>query len=94
MKPHFVFKLNSWVIILGVVLALFTSRTDGATTTNTNQPAASLAERAPELKVADRFLLAIPKNGFGKDYLFTASLIPQAQAATSTGLAVSRPCRA
>jgi hypothetical protein len=43
--------------------------------------------RAPELRVADRFLLAIPKEGFGKDYLFTASLIPQAQAATSTGLA-------
>jgi hypothetical protein len=42
---------------------------------------------APELKVADRFLLAIPKTGFGKDYLFTASLIPQARAATSTGLA-------
>jgi hypothetical protein len=41
---------------------------------------------APPLQVADRFLLAIPKSGFGKDYLFTASLIPQAQAATSTGL--------
>ena len=32
-------------------------------------------------------LLAIPRAGFGKDYLFTASLIPQARAATSTGLA-------
>ncbi len=42
---------------------------------------------APELRVADRFLLAIPKAGFGKDYLFTASIIPQARAATSTGLA-------
>lgn len=42
---------------------------------------------APELKVADKFLLVIPKAGFGKDYLFTASLIPQARAATSTGLA-------
>src|SRR5579871_2619441 len=42
---------------------------------------------APELKVADKFLLAIPKSGFGKDYLFTASLIPQERAATSTGLA-------
>ncbi|HTL54154.1 MAG TPA: zinc-dependent metalloprotease [Candidatus Limnocylindrales bacterium] len=53
--------------------------------TSTNQP--PTAERAPDLQVADRFLLAIPRNGFGKDYLFTASLIPQAQAATSTGLA-------
>jgi hypothetical protein len=52
----------------------------------TNRPAATI-ERAPELKVADRFQLAIPKSGFGKDYLFTASLIPQARAATSTGLA-------
>ena len=41
----------------------------------------------PPLEVADGFLLAIPKAGFGKDYLFSASLIPQAQAATSTGLA-------
>lgn len=41
----------------------------------------------PPLEVTDDFLLVIPKGGFGKDYLFTASLIPQAQAATSTGLA-------
>ena len=41
----------------------------------------------PPLEVADGFLLAIPKAGFGKDYLFSASLIPQAGAATSTGLA-------
>jgi Met-zincin len=53
---------------------------------DTNQ-AAGRAEIAPELRVADRSLLAIPKAGFGKDYLFTASLIPQARAATSTGLA-------
>ncbi len=44
------------------------------------------APAAPTLAVADQFLLAIPKSGFGKDYLFTASLIPQAQAATSHGL--------
>lgn len=42
---------------------------------------------APELEVAEGLLLAIPKSGFGKDYLFTASLIPQAPAATSSGLA-------
>ncbi len=47
----------------------------------------AVIERAPELKVADRFFLAIPKAGFGKEYLFNASLIPQAQAPTSTGLA-------
>ncbi len=42
---------------------------------------------APELQVADRFLLALPKNSFGKDYLFSASLIPQGNSPTSHGLA-------
>jgi hypothetical protein len=42
---------------------------------------------APELQVVDGYQLAIPKAGFGQDYLFTASLIPQTRAATSTGLA-------
>src|ERR1039457_1540089 len=42
---------------------------------------------APELQVADQFFLAIPKAGFGKDYLFSASLIPQGQSPTSHGLA-------
>ena len=42
---------------------------------------------APELQVADQFFLAIPKSGFGKDYLFSASLIPQGQSPTSHGLA-------
>ena len=42
---------------------------------------------APELQVADRFFLALPKNSFGKDYLFSASLIPQGQSPTSHGLA-------
>ncbi len=61
----------------------------------TNTPAAAAAttrapapaDLAPELRVAEHLLLAIPRAGFGKDYLFTASLIPQARAATSTGLA-------
>ena len=42
---------------------------------------------APELQVADRFFLALPKNSFGKDYLFSASLIPQGNSPTSHGLA-------
>ncbi len=42
---------------------------------------------APALQVADQFLLAIPKTGFGKDYLFSASMIPQGQSPTSHGLA-------
>ena len=52
----------------------------------TNETAGATAI-APALEVADGFLVVIPKAGFGKDYLFTASLIPQAMAATSTGLA-------
>jgi hypothetical protein len=54
------------------------------------QPSAAVEETnkiAPELQVADGFQLAIPKAGFGQDYMFTASLIPQTRAATSTGLA-------
>lgn len=42
---------------------------------------------APELQVADQFYVAIPKDGFGKDYLFSASMIPQALSPTSHGLA-------
>jgi hypothetical protein len=49
--------------------------------------AAGDAPVAPQLQVADQFLLAIPKNGFGKDYLFSASMIPQGQSPTSHGLA-------
>ena len=57
-------------------------------TTALAAPAADAPKNAPpELRVADRFMVAIPKSGLGKDYLFTASVIPQARAATSTGLA-------
>ena len=48
--------------------------------------AAADAPVAPELQVVDSFLLAIPKNGFDKDYLFSASTIPQGQSPTSHGL--------
>jgi len=41
---------------------------------------------APELQVADPFLLAIPQSGFGRDYLFSASMIPQGRSPTSHGL--------
>ncbi|HEY4415177.1 MAG TPA: zinc-dependent metalloprotease [Verrucomicrobiae bacterium] len=65
-------------LALGMVLIAGAAALHAAT----NDPAI-----APQLQVADQFLLAIPKSGFGKDYLFTASLIPQEQAATSKGLA-------
>lgn len=42
---------------------------------------------APVLQVVDQFFFAIPKDGFGKDYLFSASMIPQGQSPTSHGLA-------
>lgn len=47
------------------------------------------AEKAapPELQVADKYYLAIPTNAFGRDYLFSASMIPQGQSPTSHGLA-------
>src|SRR5215813_12896267 len=96
MKP-LVTCLPSKVIIRLVILLVTALAGDGiaadthqpnnhASATDTNN-ITRLSDRAPDLQVADRFLVAIPKTGFGKDYLFTASLIPQAQAATSSGLA-------
>ena len=73
------------LLLIGAVLSLDTFTLRPATVLTNREPVS--AGLAPELQVADRFFLAIPKSGFGKDYLFTASLIPQAQAATSTGLA-------
>jgi hypothetical protein len=73
----------------------------GATAADTNRPppkttetdtnpspakAAPTAPLAPPLEVSEGMLLTIPKAGLGKDYQFTASLIPQELAATSTGL--------
>ena len=58
-----------------------------ASATNSQQGTVAVATRpkpsadlAPELQVAEGLLLAIPKSAFGKDYLFSASLIPQAPA--------------
>jgi len=42
---------------------------------------------APPLQVADNFFLALPRDAFGKDYLFSASMIPQGESPTSHGLA-------
>ena len=67
-----------------LLTTLFTSFAATLFATETNPPPASTA---PALQVADRFYLAIPKGGLGKDYLFSASLIPQGQSPTSHGLA-------
>lgn len=86
MKPFLSFKLKSCALLAEISLVILVAMASGVLASSTNTPAVS-TERAPDLKVSDRFLLAIPKAGFGKEYLFTASLIPQAQAPTSTGLA-------
>ena len=49
--------------------------------------AAADAPVAPQLQVADQFFIAIPINGFGIVYLFSASMIPQGASPTSHGLA-------
>ncbi len=83
---HFAFLARpNWVVVI-LTSILASAAVGGLRAAEANRPASS-AERAPDLKVADPLLLAIPKAGFGKDYLFTASLIPQAGAATSHGLA-------
>jgi hypothetical protein len=68
-----------------VLMSLFCASRITAADTNTNS-LAKTAPVAPPLEVADGLLLAIPKAGLGKDYQFTASIIPQELAATSTGL--------
>jgi hypothetical protein len=72
-------------ISLGL-MGLFCAARVSAADNNTNS-SGKTAPAAPPLEVADGLLLAIPKAGLGKDYQFTASLIPQELAATSTGLA-------
>jgi hypothetical protein len=60
-----------------------------AAAADTNLPppkAAPAPPVAPPLEVSEDKLLTIPKAGLGKDYQFTASIIPQELAATSTGL--------
>src|SRR5580692_12596 len=71
-----------WMPLAAAGLALLLSTAGRLAGADSAKP----ADPAPELRVADRFLIGIPKSGFGKDYLFTASLIPQERAATSTGL--------
>lgn len=86
MKQNLVW-LTGFPFLTSFLLILIPSGSYAASAAAPNGKPAESSDVAPELRVADKFLLAIPKGGFGKDYLFTASLIPQAQAATSTGLA-------
>jgi len=56
---------------------------------DTNQPPTKKTPAgplAPPLEVSEGMLLTIPKAALGKDYQFTASIIPQELAPTSTGL--------
>lgn len=49
--------------------------------------AQSARDRAgPPLKISDKTRIAIPNSGFGKEYLLSTSVIPQAGAATSRGM--------
>lgn len=77
------------VLPLGAAETNQPAKTNGPAKTNEPVKKATAPAKpvAPDLQVVDKIMLAIPKNGFGKDYQFTASLIPQELAATSTGLA-------
>ncbi len=91
-QTRHIFNLLAWPAISLTVLSLCCAkRIAGADTNPPSMPpmppqAAASAPVAPALGVADGLLLAIPKAGLGKDYQFTASIIPQELAATSTGL--------
>src|SRR3984957_10100487 len=76
---HSSYRITAFPTLISLfLLALFAG---GLSAADTNAPV------APDLQVVDKFLLAIPKSGFGREYQFTASFIPQELAATSTGLA-------
>ena len=83
-KINHLLRRNTVATTLAASLLVIVPGDRTAAATNETAGAAAIA---PSLEVADGFLVVIPKAGFGKDYLFTASLIPQAMAATSTGLA-------
>ena len=83
---HGYFRSAPLMAVGFIVITSFLALLTGGLAADAPRPPAK-TDLAPELRVMDKFLLAIPKKGFGKDYLFSASLIPQARAATSTGLA-------
>jgi hypothetical protein len=76
-------RVVAWQTTLFAIASLFCAGRLLAEDTNT--PPKNVVV-APPLEVAEGLLLAIPRSGFGKDYQFTASIIPQQRAATSTGL--------
>jgi Met-zincin len=82
-------RLVGFSTILPTIVGLFWGSSINASDPKTNSSAkeSPAAEVAPPLEVADGMLLAIPKAGLKKDYQFTASIIPQELAPTSTGLA-------
>lgn len=48
---------------------------------------AAEGDAPPALQAADDHMVAVPRSSLGKEYLMSASVIPQFQAATSSGLA-------
>lgn len=91
MKRQYFHPTRFVTLLAKLCVALTVVCTQQAAIADTNQnPTAKSSSAptpaAPELEVVDHYLLAIPKNGFGKDYEFTVSVIPQVLAATSTGL--------
>jgi hypothetical protein len=85
--------IPGFVVLPAVSLALLSLFWTGrVTAADTNVPARAAPAPpapplAPPLEVADGLMLAIPKAGLGRDYQFTASVIREVWAATSTGLA-------
>jgi hypothetical protein len=81
MNSRFLFVLGLAALLCG----------DFLNAADTNPPAKTnagpVSAPIPPLEVADGLMLAIPKSGFGKDYQFIASMIPQEMGATSHGLA-------
>jgi hypothetical protein len=79
MKLFIVLPGRLFVLTAALTLSLFAIRAQAGDAAGTSV--------APPLDVADQNLLSIPQDGFGKDYLFSASVIPQGDSPTSHGLA-------
>ena len=87
-------SVRGWGILRFIMMTLFSIRTAGrlaaaaflAISLPVLTAAAAEVPAAPGLRVADNYLVAIPADAFGKDYLFSASMIPQDGSPTSHGL--------
>ena len=77
----------SGIWCLAVAALSLTAAEPGADSSGNSKKRKGKARSAPPLVAAENFEVRVPKKAFGKEYIMSGSVIPQAEAATSTGLA-------